>query len=115
MPAHSKKHVIALRIFHGALTVYFTLCLAYLFIVAATGEVNSALFTVAILSLAIEGVLVFALNNGDCPLIHLQRSMGDTTPFFELLFPPRLAKQAIPLFAALTIVAILVILLRFVH
>lgn len=115
MPTHSKKHVIALRIFHSALTIYFALCLAYLFIVGATGEVDTTLFAVAVWSLAIEGFLVFALNNGDCPLIHLQRSIGDSTPFFELLFPSRLAKQAIPTFAALTIIAILIILLRFVH
>ena len=109
-----KKHVLALRIFHGALTIYFTLCLIYLYTVGLTGDVDKGLFTLAILSLAAEGIAIFALNNGDCPLIHVQKRIGDDKPFFELLLPPRLAAQAIPIFALLTIVAILIILFRFV-
>jgi hypothetical protein len=83
--------------------------------VGFTGNVDRNLFMIAILSLAIEGVAVFAFNQGDCPLIHIQKRIGDSKPFFELLLPSRLAKQAIPVFALLTIIAILVILLRFVH
>lgn len=109
------KHVISLRIFHGILTVYFALCLLYLYAVGLTGSVDRTLFAIAVLSLAMEGIAVFALNKGDCPLIHVQRKIGDDKPFFELLLPPRLAKQAIPVFALLTIVAILIILIRFVH
>lgn len=115
MHKESRKHVIGLRILHGFFAVYFALCLLYLYIVGFTGEVDRTLFAVAVLSLAIEGIAVFALNKGDCPLIHIQRKIGDDKPFFELLLPPQLAKQAIPLFALLTIVAILIILLRFVH
>lgn len=114
MRKESRKHIISLRIFHGILTVYFTLCLLYLYTVGLTGNVNNVLFTFAVLSLAIEGVAVFALNAGNCPLIHIQRRIGDEKPFFELLLPSRLAKQAIPAFALLTIVAILIILFRFV-
>jgi hypothetical protein len=58
---------------------------------------------------------VFAFNRGDCPLIHIQRKIGDATPFFQLLLPRRLAKMAIPVFAALTVIAVLILLLRFVH
>jgi hypothetical protein len=108
------KHALALRIFHGFLTFYFTLCLVYLYIVGLTGGVNRVLFILAVLSLAVEGVAIFAFNAGNCPLIHVQRKIGDEKPFFELLLPPKLAKQAIPAFALLTIVAVLVILFRFV-
>ncbi|HSE61864.1 MAG TPA: hypothetical protein VLA88_06265, partial [Candidatus Saccharimonadales bacterium] len=55
-------------------------------------------------------LLVFALNKGQCPLIHIQRRVGDETPFFELFFPPRVAKLAIPVFAALTVLAILILI-----
>ena len=108
------KHIIGLRVLHGMLTVYFALCLVYLFIVGLTGNTDKFLFIISVLSLAVEGIAVFALNAGNCPLIHIQRKIGDEKPFFELLLPPKLAKQAIPTFALLTIVAILIILFRFV-
>lgn len=114
MHKESRQHIIGLRVLHGILTVYFTFCLIYLYIVGLTGNVNSALFIITTLSLALEGVAVFAFNKGDCPLIHVQRKIGDEKPFFELLFPPKAAKQAIPVFALLTIVAILILLIRFV-
>ena len=114
MQQHLSGRIIALRIFHGALTLYFTLCLIYLYFVGLTGNVNNTLFILSIFSLAFEGVIVFAFNQGDCPLFHVQRKIGDNKPFFELFLPPRLAKRAIPIFALLTIVAILIILLGFV-
>lgn len=115
MRRESKKHIISLRIIHGFLTIYFALCLLYLYIIGLTGNVNRSLFVVATLSLAIEGIAVFAFNKGDCPLIHVQKRVGDSKPFFELLLPSRFAKRVIPVFALLTIVAILIILLRFVQ
>lgn len=114
MHKESRRHIISLRIFHGILTAFFTLCLLYLYIVGLTGIVDRILFTVAILSLAAEGIAVFAFNQGNCPLIHIQKKIGDDKPFFELLLPSKLAKQAIPVFALLTIIAILIILIRFV-
>ena len=77
-------------------------------------SVNNVLFLLSIFSLAIEGAAVFAFNKGDCPLIHIQQKIGDDKSFFELLLPLRRAKQAIPGFALLTIIAILIILFRFV-
>jgi len=109
------NHFITLRILHGLVTIYFMLCLLYLYTVGLTGNVNGILFTLAILSLAIEGIAVFALNRGDCPLIHIQRRVGDNKPFFELFLPPKLAKQAIPIFALLTVIAVLIILLRCIY
>jgi hypothetical protein len=108
------KHILLLRIIHGLFALYFTLCLAYLYYVAITGIVNDTLFLIAIFSLAIEGLLVFVLNNGNCPLIHVQKRIGDDKPFFELLLPPKLAKQVIPMFAGFALLVILLLLLRFV-
>lgn len=114
MHRNYSKHITALRIFHGILTIYFILCLIYLYIVGFTGSVNEILFFLSTFSLGIEGVAVFALNKGNCPLIHIQKKIGDDKSFFELLLPPHLAKRAIPIFALLTIVAVLIILVRFV-
>jgi hypothetical protein len=108
------KRVLSLRIFHGAVTLYFALCLVYMYVVAFTGRVNGPLFVLAVCSLFAEGVVVFLFNSGDCPLIHVQRKIGDNTPFFALWLPARLAKLAIPIFAGLTLLAILLLLLRFV-
>lgn len=115
MPQKLNKPIIALRVFHGALTVYFAFCLLYLYIVGLTGSVNDILFPLATLSLAAEGMALFAFNEGDCPLIYIQRKIGDDKPFFELLLPRKLARQAIPVFAGLTVLAILILLFRFVH
>lgn len=111
MARHSTRLII-LRILHGVVTIYFILCLLYLYIVGLTGNVSEHLFTLAILSLAMEGIAVFALNQGNCPLIHLQRKIGDDKPFFELFMTPKLAKRAIPVFAWFTLIALLIILLR---
>jgi len=93
--------ITLLRVLHGLFAVYFILCLLYMYYVAFAGDFGPLLW-IAVASLGLEGFVVFVLNNGDCPLIHVQRRVGDNTPFFELFFPPRIAKQAIPFFARLT-------------
>lgn len=67
-------------------------------------QVTNLLQVIAVLSLAIEGFLIFILNKGDCPLIHVQRRLGDSKSFFSLFFPERIAKRAIPYFAILTLI-----------
>jgi len=103
------KH--ALRIVHGLFAVYFIGCLGYLYYAAFAGRLDWLLI-LAIVSLAVEGFAVFILNGGDCPLIHIQRKIGDDKPFFELILPPKLAKRAIPIFAALTWTAVGWLILR---
>jgi hypothetical protein len=56
----------------------------------------------AIGALCVEGVLVL-LSGGNCPLGPLLRKLGDETPFFELFLPPRAAKLAIPILAAVCV------------
>jgi hypothetical protein len=65
---------------------------------------------VAVASLAIEGFVVFVLNGGNCPLIHIQRRFDDDMPFFELFFPAHIASRAIPVFAAITWAAVAVLI-----
>lgn len=93
--------VFLLRVFHGVFALYFLLCLVYLYYAAIFSKIDIILL-IAVVSLGIEGFIVFILNKGDCPLIHVQRRIGDNMPFFNLFFPPKLAKQAIPIFAKIT-------------
>lgn len=105
--------VALLRFCHSLFAVYFILCLTYLLYSAIVLVIDKWLI-IAVLSLTIEGFIVFILNQGDCPLIHVQKRLGDNTPFFELFFPPRLAKLAIPLFSILTILGIFILVLRLI-
>src|SRR3954470_1887180 len=94
-----KKSV--LRVIHGLFVLYFTACLMYMYYASLTSTFN-LLLLISVVSLAIEGFIVFVINSGHCPLIHVQRRIGDETPFFELFLTPRLAKRAIPIFAVIT-------------
>lgn len=98
-----KKYI--LRCIHGLFALYFIACLTYVYYAAFTATFDLYLL-VAVVSLAVEGFVVFVLNGGDCPLIHIQRRVGDDKPFFELFFAPVLAKRAIPIFAAITWVGV---------
>jgi hypothetical protein len=62
----------------------------------------------------LEGVVVFILNKGDCPLIHIQRKIGDNTPFFQLFLPEKLAKKAVPFFAKITWFGLALLAIRLV-
>ena len=99
-----------LRVIHGIFALYFEVCLAYMYYAAFTSTYTIFLL-VAVISLAIEGFTVFVLNGGNCPLIHIQRKVGDDTPFFELFFPPHIARRAIPIFAAITWLGVAVLII----
>jgi hypothetical protein len=103
--------VALLRIVHSLFTVYFLMCLAYLYYAGISGVFN-ALLLIAVVSLGAEGIVVFILNQGDCPLIHIQRRLGDDKPFFELFLPKHIAKRAIPFFAVLSWVAVGLLIVR---
>lgn len=75
-----KLSIILLRIFHGIFALYFIGCLLYLYYSAITTKVN-IITEIALISLALEGLLVFVINKGDCILIHLQKRIGDPVPF----------------------------------
>ena len=93
--------IVILRIIHGIISLYFIACLIYLYYAALTSTFD-LLLLIAFVSLAIEGFIVFVLNDGDCPLLHIHKAVGDDKSFFELFFKPSLAKKAMPFFALLT-------------
>lgn len=105
--------VFFLRVVHGLFALYFLLCLIYLYYASLFSKIDFLLF-IAVVSLGIEGFIVFILNKGDCLLIHAQRRIGDNTPFFNLFFPAKLAKQAIPTFAKLTWIGVALLTLRLI-
>jgi hypothetical protein len=103
--------IYLLRVVHGVFALYFLACLGYLYYAAFSARFD-LLLVAALVSLAIEGFVVFILNKGDCPLIYVQRKVGDDTPFFELFLPPRIAKLAIPFFGGLTWLAVALLSIR---
>jgi len=103
--------VFLLRVIHGLSAIYFTLCLLYLYYAAIFSKIDVFLL-IAVVSLVAEGVAVFLLNNGDCPLIHIQRRIGDNTPFFQLFLPAKLAKQTVPFLAKITWAGVAILIVR---
>jgi hypothetical protein len=108
-----KLTIILLRTIHTIFALYFIACLVALYYFAFTKQFNTVT-TIALVSLAIEGFVVFILNKGDCPLIHIQKRIDDPIPFFELFLPPKIAKRAIPFFAILTITGLVLFIIRLV-
>lgn len=104
--------IVLLRVLHGLFVVYFLFCIAYIYY-AVFAERYDALLVVAIVSLGLEGIAVFGLNGGDCPLIHIQKHAGDETPFFELVFPPRLAKLTLRICAVFALLGVALLLLKY--
>ncbi len=58
-----------------------------------------------------EGVGLL-VGGGDCPMGPIQAKLGDSVPFFELVLPPRAAKAAVPILAALSIAGFIAVALR---
>lgn len=106
------KEIIIVRLFHALAALYFIFCVIYIYVTAITKDFN-LISIVSILSLGLEGLVVFILNKGDCPLIYVQRKINDPVPFFNLFLSPKLAKKVIPFFTILTFVGIFILLIRF--
>ena len=108
---NTQTAVILLRILHGCIALYFVLCLLYIYYCAIVKTANAFLW-IAVVSVLVEGILLYFFNNGDCILIHVQRKIGDNTPFFNLFLPEKIAKRAIPFFAILTLVGLVFLVVR---
>jgi hypothetical protein len=100
----------ASRAAHGLISVLFLACIAIVYHGAWQGRAGT-LTLVALAALGAEGVLV-VLSRGNCPLGPVFRRLGDDKPFFELLLPPRAAKLAVPVLAAVTGVGSVLLLAR---
>ncbi len=104
--------IILLRIIHGLFAGYFIICVLYIDYSALIFHVNLFL-DIAIVSIFLEGFLVYIINNGDCPLAPLQWKLGDAIPFFNLFLPKKIAKLIIPFFTVMTFLGILLLLFRY--
>jgi hypothetical protein len=108
--ANLGKRAKAFRIVHTVWSVVSLACLAYIWFCALVGRRDRRLAaSVAFLSIEGAGLLI---GHGDCPMGPLQAQWGDPVPLFELILPPRAAKAAVPVLAAITVVGIAVVALR---
>lgn len=98
------------RAAHGLLTALFLCFIAVVYLGAWRGEAGM-LTLAALAALCLQGVLVL-LSRGNCPLGRVFRRLGDDTPFFELLLPPRAAVLAVPALAAVTTLGVVLLAVR---
>jgi hypothetical protein len=89
------------RIAHGVWGVFNMAALGNIWMSAWRRRPNRYL-RASIALLGSEGVAL-VIGRGNCPFGPLQRSLGDPVPMFEWILPPRAAKAAIPVLAAITL------------
>ena len=100
----------AFRVAHGVWSVAQLASLAYIWSCAITGRRDRYLVgTVGFL--AVEGGAL-VVGHGDCPMGPRQAAWGDPVPFFELVLPPRAAKAAVPILAAISVSGIGAVIAR---
>jgi hypothetical protein len=100
----------AWRVVHACWSVAQLACLAYIWASAVTGRRSPRLWA-GVGFLVVEGGALL-IGGGDCPVGPLQAEWGDPVPFFELVLPPRAAKAAVPVLAAVSLTGIAALVLR---
>jgi hypothetical protein len=98
------------RIAHAAWSVAQLASLAYLWRSAILRRRDRRVGLVIGFLVAEGAALV--VGRGNCPMGGLQEEWGDPVPFFELLLPPRAAKAAVPILAAVTLLGIALAVVR---
>jgi len=83
--------------------------LGYVWSCALTGRRDQALGA-AVGFLGVEGAALI-VGRGNCPLGPFQARLGDPVPLFELVLPPRAAKAAVPILAAVAVAGIAALLI----
>jgi hypothetical protein len=104
-------NILLLRTVHGLFALYFIFCIFYIYYSAFSLHITLFLW-IAIASLFLEGIFVFVLNGGHCPLIHIQKKLHDPVPFFNLFLPDYLAKKVIPFFTGTMLLGLLLLIAR---
>jgi hypothetical protein len=94
----------AWRVAHAAWSVTQLAGLGYIWLCAISRRRSRRLWAFVALLLA-EGAAL-AVGRGNCPMGRRQADWGDPVPFFELVLPPRAAKAAVPILAAVSLAAI---------
>jgi len=98
------------RIAHGVWGALNLAALGWVWLSAARRRRDRAL-TASIALLGMEGAAL-VVGRGNCPFGPLQRRLGDPVPMFEWVLPPRAAKAAIPVLAAVTAGGFVAVFLR---
>jgi hypothetical protein len=106
----TSRIVLASRVAHGLISLLFLSCIAVVYLGAWRSKAD-AVTILALAALCVEGVLVL-LSRGNCPLGPALRRLGDETPFFELFLPPRAAKLAVPVLAAVSVLGAVLLAAR---
>ena len=99
----------AYRVAHAAFAVVQLASLGYVWGCALTGR-RDGLLHAAVGLLCAEGAALI-VGRGNCPLGPFQSRLGDPVPLFELVLPPRAAKAAIPVLAAVAVAGIAALLI----
>jgi len=106
LPASAK----AFRAAHAIVGVIELSCLGYVWACALTRR-RDRLLGAAMIALSLQGAGM-VIGRGNCPLGPLQRRLGDPTPLFELVLPPRAAKMVFPVLLAVTLGGAIAVALR---
>jgi hypothetical protein len=108
--ARLSRGALALRAAHTALAVVELIGLGYLWACALRRR-RGRLLTASVGLLVAEGAAL-VVGRGDCPLGPLQERCGDPTPLFQLVLPPRPAKAAVPVLAAVAVGGVVALAIR---
>lgn len=100
----------AWRLAHAAWSITQLAGLGYIWRCAITRRRPVRVWAFVALLLA-EGAALVA-GRGNCPMGRRQAEWGDPVPFFELVLPPRAAKAAVPILAAVSLAAIAALVVR---
>jgi hypothetical protein len=100
----------AVRIGHIGVAFVGLGSLAYVWACALTGRRDRWL-AAACVALSVQGVAILS-GGGNCPLGPLQQRLGDPTPCFELVLPPRAAKAALPVLVPVALGGVALVALR---
>lgn len=100
----------AFRAIHITLAAIDLAALGYIWTCAITRR-RGRLLTASVAALMVEGGAL-VVGRGNCPLGPLQTRLGDPVPLFELALPPRAAKAAVPVLAAVSITGVALVTIR---
>ena len=100
----------AVRFGHIGVAVVELSSLAYVWACGLTGR-RDRLLAAACTALLVQGIAILS-GGGNCPLGPLQQRLGDPTPCFELVLPPRAAKAAIPVLVAVALGGVILVTMR---
>ncbi len=95
---------VAYRAAHAAFALAQLTSLAYVWGCVLSGRRDRPLGA-AVGFLGLEGIAL-VIGRGNCPLGPFQARLGDPVPLFELVLPPRAAKAAVPVLAAVAVAGI---------